>query len=339
MDAVMREYGLESIIKLASNECPYPPFEPVLEAIESRIGDLNRYPDNDYFAIRSALATHLGVDRDSVWVGAGSSEVLRTMALAVGGPGTSAVFAWPSFAMYPIATDVAGAEPIPVPLDANAAHDLDAMRDAVRADTTIVYLCNPNNPSGTICGSDDVEAFVRALPDTVLVVIDEAYGEYATDPRFEPALDLAMELPNVVWTRTFSKVYGLAGLRVGYAVGRPETMAEISKPQAPFVVSALAEAAAVEALKHQDLVAARVVENDAERSRLEAAFADRGIPYAPSQTNFVMTGPFGDGRGIVERLLTRGIITRPIGPAHVRVTVGTPDENRRLLEELGVFDD
>lgn len=334
MDAVMREYGLDSIIKLASNECPYPPFEPVIKVIESYAASVNRYPDNDYFALRKALSEFLGVEHAAVWVGAGSSEVLRVMALAVGGTGTSAVFAWPSFAMYPIATAVAGAEPIPVPVDVAGSHDLEAMRSAIRDDTTIVYVCNPNNPTGTIRSAEAIEEFVRSVPDSILVIVDEAYGEFVTDPDFQSAMSLATELPNVIWTRTFSKIYGLAGLRVGYAVGHPETIAEMQKPQAPFVVTAMGEAAAIEALKHQGLVANRIAENAAERDRIQSAFAGMGVPHTPSHTNFVMTGPWENGRSVVEELIHRGVITRPIGESGIRVTIGTPQENDQLLDAL-----
>lgn len=332
MDAVMREYGLDSIIKLASNECPYPPFEPVIKVIEQAASGVNRYPDNDYFALRTALGAHLGIDRSSVTVGAGSSELLRNMALATGGPGTSAVFAWPSFAMYPIATIVAGADAIRVALDDGSTHDLEAMAAAIRPDTTLVYVCNPNNPTGTIRSGDEVEAFVRAAPSDVLIVVDEAYAEFVTDEAYRSMIPVALELANVVVTRTFSKVYGLAGLRVGYAVGRPGTIADLQKPQAPFVVTAMGEAAAVEALKHQDLLSARVRENAEERSRLEREFAHMNIPYTASQTNFVATGPWEDGPGLVEKLIAKGVITRSIGSTMVRVTVGTPAENDLLLQ-------
>ncbi len=336
MNAVMREHGLDSIIKLASNECPYPPFPPVMEVMAAAGAGVNRYPDNDYFELRSALSAHLDVPAESVWVGAGSSELLRNAALAVGGPGTSAVMPWPSFAMYPIGTYVAGAEPIKVPLDDEWVHDLDAMRMAIREDTTIVYLCNPNNPTGTILPGDAIEAFVRSLPASVLVVVDEAYGELATDQRFRTMLPLALELPNVLYLRTFSKVYGLAGLRVGYGVAQPDTVRELQKPQAPFVVSVLGEAAAIEALRHQDLVAERVAENAVERAKLEAGLAERGVAHVPSQTNFVATGTWGDGREIVEQLIHHGVITRPIGDAMIRITVGTPEENQRFLGALDV---
>lgn len=334
MDAVMREYGLDSIIKLASNECPYPPFEPVIKVIEQAASGVNRYPDNDYFALRSALSAHLGIDRSSISVGAGSSELLGNMALAVGGPDTTAVFAWPSFTMYPIATRVAGAKEITVPLDGGSAHDLGAMAAAIQDDTTLVYVCNPNNPTGTIRSGDEVEDFVRAVPSDVLVVIDEAYAEFVTDNSYRTMIPLAIELANVVVTRTFSKVYGLAGLRVGYTVGNPDLIADLQKPQAPFVVTAMGEAAAVEALKHQDLLSARVQENADERGRLERAFAERQIPYTSSQTNFIMTGPWEDGPGTVETLITKGVITRPIGRSMVRVTVGTPAENDFLLQAV-----
>lgn len=333
IEEVAREYGVTDVVKLASNESPTEPFPEVVAALEAAVRSVNRYPDQHAFELTGGVAEHLGVERDRLWFGAGSSELLGAIALAVGGPGTAAVFAWPSFAMYPIGTMRAGAEPVRVPLDDAWRHDLDALGAAIDHRTTVIYLCNPNNPTGTVLPGDDVEAFVRAVDEDVLVVVDEAYHEYVTDPAYRSMLPLALERPNVLVLRTFSKVYGLAGLRIGYAVGDPATLVALRKPQRPFTVTQLAQVAAREAIRHAARVVERRAENAAGRRLLEAGLADRGLDVAESQANFVYTevGPVAER--VNQGLLERGVIVRPFGEA-LRVSVGTEIENRRFLMAL-----
>ena len=340
IDEVARELGIESIDKLASNECPEPPFPEIIPLIEALAPSLNRYPDSAGYALTNAIARHLGVDSGSVWIGAGSSENLRCAALAVGGPGTSAVYASPSFVMYTIGTRIAHAEPIVVPLTPSFDHDLQAMAAAIRPDTTLVYVCNPNNPTGGTRSGEDVRAFIASVPERVTVIVDEAYAEYVTDPAYASMVPESTTAKNVLVTRTFSKIYGLAGLRVGYAVGHPDLIAGLRTPQAPFTVNAMAQAAAVEVLRHQDRVALRRDRNAVGRDVLSDGLASRGIDVAESQANFVYFIPAKPPGELAQMLMQRGVIVRPLGVG-LRVSVGTPDENERFLgawDDLGLSD-
>ncbi len=333
IDEVARELGIDDIIKLASNEHPEPPLPGVQAVIAEAAAVAHRYPDTAAMMVTDGLATHYDLPADHFWVGAGSSELLGCIALAMGGPDTSAVFASPSFAMYPIGAAVAGAASIQVPLDGDARHDLDAMSAAIRGDTTVVYVCNPNNPTGTHVSDEALGSFIDRVPDDVLVVVDEAYAEYATAPDFATAIPHVTARSNVVVLRTFSKAYGLAGLRIGYGVGRPDVLSVLRKPQRPFTVIEIAQRAAVASLDHQDELAARVKVNAAGREELEAALTARGIPHVASQTNFVLFTPPGDAHDTNEALLHRGVIVRTMAP-NIRVSVGTPNENRRFIAAL-----
>jgi len=334
MDEVSRELGITELAKLASNECPVSPFPEVVEAIAAVAGEVNRYPDNSAHHLVAELAAALDVDPAGIWLGAGSTQLLLCTALAVGGPGTSAVYADPSFVMYPIATRISGGREIVVPLDAEHRHDLETMAKAVTDDTTVVYVCNPNNPTGTIVSGDDLEAFLDQLPLGVLAVIDEAYAEYAVDPTYRSMVDLAARRDDVLVTRTFSKVYGLAGLRIGYAIGTPATIAGLRRTQVPFSANRLGQVAARAALRHRDRVAARVAENSAGRRVLCEGLRALGVACSPSETNFVAAYPERDAAELAAALLRRGVIVRPMGPI-LRITVGTPAENERFLAALG----
>lgn len=332
IDEVSRELGLTNIAKLASNESPTEPFPEVVAAISAAATDVNRYPENSGYYLVNALAERHGVDPKQVWLGAGSTQLLGCIALSVGGPGTSALFARPSFVMYAIASLVAGTGLIEVPLDEDWAHDLDAMRAAIREDTTAAYLCNPNNPTGTYRSSSDMAAFIDAVPDHVLVVVDEAYHDYVTAADYATALPIASERENVVVTRTFSKIYGLAGLRIGYAIGNADTIAKLKMTQPPFSASSIAQVAALESLAHDEQVAERADANTAGRLKLEQGLTERGIEHAPSQANFVAM-MIDESADVADRLLKEGVIVRPMGPI-IRVTVGTEGENRSFLRAL-----
>lgn len=332
---VAAAYGLDRVVKLASNESPEPPFPEVQKVIADHLSGLNRYPDNAKPDLTAALADFLGVPAERIWCGGASNELMLVTTLAMSGPGTSAVYAWPSFSLYQIGTRAGHGDDIAVPVDGDHRHDLAAMRRAMRADTNAVYICNPNNPTSTHVSGDDLEAFIDDLPEEVLVVVDEAYAEFATAPDFRSMLPLAATRPNVMVARTFSKVYGLAGLRVGYAVTDPASIAEFRRIQLPFSVNTLAEVAAVEALRHQDRVAERAARNAAGVAFLSAALRDRGLQVADSQTNFVYAD-FGERAGAVtESLLRRGYIVRPVPPeGFLRITAGTPEENAGLVSAL-----
>ena len=333
VEDVARELGLDSIDKLASNECPEEPFPAVIEAVAAAAREINRYPDSGGYELSRAIATHQGVEPDEVWLGSGSSEILRCAALAVGGKGTSAVFPHPSFAMYPITTMVAGAEPIPVALTTQHDHDLEAMLSAIRDDTTIVYVCNPNNPTGGHLSGPDVTGFLDAVPERVLVIVDEAYAEYVTANDYQTFINEAPNRPNVLVARTFSKIYGLAGLRIGYGVASSELIGQLRTTQPPFAVTSTAHAAALEAIKHQDEVAARRERNTQGRDVLYEGLQRLGFEPSASQANFVYFEPDTPAADLGDALLHRGEIVRVLGPA-IRVTVGTPEENSRFLGAL-----
>lgn len=335
IEEVAAEFGLTEIAKLASNECPLPPFPEVQEAIAAATSQLHRYPDNERPRLRTALSQHLGVPTSQIWTGGASNELTLITALSVGGPGTSAVYAWPAFSLYRIASRAAFSEGIEVPLDDSRRHDLEVMAAAIRDDTTVVYVCNPNNPTGTHVGSDELERFIESVPERVLVVVDEAYHEYVTAPDYRTMLTVAATRPNVVVTRTFSKIYSLAGLRVGYAVTAEQNIAELRRIQLPFSVNSLGQVAAVEALQHQDRVAERRNANAAAIDRLTKALRDRGLEVPDSQTNFVYAGFEERGADVAEALLKRGVIVRPVAPeGWLRIGVGTARENEMLLAAL-----
>jgi len=333
IEEVAREFGLDDVAKLASNEHPEPPWPEVQEAIARAASEVNRYPDNAKRGLTAALAGHLGVPADRIWCGGASNELTLITALSMGGPETSAVYAWPSFGLFRIGSLAIFAEPIEIPLDAEHRHDLEAMRAAVRDDTTVMYVCNPNNPTGTHVPSAAIESLIDSVPEHVLVVVDEAYHEYAVAPDYATLVPLAAERPNVVVTRTFSKIYALAGLRVGYAVAAPECIARFRRIQLPFSVSSPAQAAATEALRHQDRVAQRRRANRAAVDDLSAGMRDRGITVADSQTNFVYAD-LGD-RSVEERFLSEGVIVRPVVPeGWFRINTGTGAEMERFFAAL-----
>ncbi|MEE8497842.1 MAG: histidinol-phosphate transaminase [Acidimicrobiia bacterium] len=331
---VAAEFGIQEVAKLASNENPEPPFPEVQRAIAASLGGLNRYPNNARPDLTAALADHLDVGPERIWCGGASNELTLIAALSMGGPGTSAVYAWPSFGLYRIGSLAIFSDTIEVPLDSLHRHNLDAMQAAIRDDTTVVYVCNPNNPTSTVVAGDAVERFIDAVSEDVLIVVDEAYHEYATAAEYRSMLPLAAERSNVLVTRTFSKIYSLAGLRVGYAVTAPQTIAELRRIQLPFSVSNLAEVAAVEALEHQDRVAERRDANRAGIAYLTSGLRARGAEVADSQTNFVYAS-FEDATAVNDGLLQRGVIVRPVLPdGWLRINTGTQSEMERFFEAL-----
>jgi histidinol-phosphate aminotransferase len=333
--SVAVEFGLDHISKLASNENPEPPFPEVRAAIAGHLDGLNRYPDNARPDLTAALAAHLDVPEDRIWCGGASNELTLITALSMGGPETSSVYAWPSFSLYRIASQAIFTTSVEVPLDADHRHDLDGMLSALRDDTTVIYVCNPNNPTSTHVSGEALESFILQVPDDVLVVVDEAYHEYATADDYRSMLPLAVERDNVLVTRTFSKIYSLAGLRVGYAVTAPDNIAELRRIQLPFSVSNLAEVAAVEALRYPDRVAQRQHLNRQGVEFLTDGLRTRGFFVANSQTNFVYAD-FGDrGDEINTGLLERGVIVRPVVPAGwLRINTGTTDDMERFFTAL-----
>jgi len=336
-----REIGVDRAVKLASNEVAFPPLPAVVQAIAAVAGETNRYPDNGAVVLTQALAERYGVDPSQVATGCGAVTLCQELAQAYNDPGTSIAFAWRSFEMYPLLARVAGARAIQVPLVPGRpggpadTHDLDALQAAIDDSTRLVFVCNPNNPTGTAVRRAEVERFLDAVPAQTLVVLDEAYREFVTDPDVPDGIELMRGRPNVAVLRTFSKAWGLAGLRVGYLVAEDPAVAEaVRKTHVPFSVSMLAQAAAVAALSSEAEVRARCAAVTAERDRLTAALRDRGVEVADSQANFVWLAVGEEAAGLAAALEARAVITRPFAGEGVRVTVGSPEEDDVFLAAL-----
>ncbi len=335
IDELERELGISDVVKLASNENPLGPSPRAIEAVQRVLAGVHRYPDGASFALRSKLVEKLGVAPEQLVFGCGADELLELVAKSFLGPGDEAVFAWPSFAMYPIVTKGMGATPVPVPLDADLVHDLDAMAAAITERTRVVMVCNPNNPTGTSVGAAAFDRFAASLPDDVVLLIDEAYVDFARRADFPDALGWVARRPGTVTVRTFSKIAGLAGLRVGYAVADRELAGYLERARHPFNVNLLAEAAAVAALDDHEHLDRTVRQNTEGLGYLRRELGALGIETWPSEANFVLAKP---GAGTYERLLREGVIVRPLVgfgmPDHVRITVGRPEENERLVKAL-----
>ena len=336
IEEVASEIGITpgEIVKLASNESPDGPFPGVVEAAVGALAESNRYPDDDLRELTAALSAYLDVPGDHLWFGNGSVGLITHIALAAGGPGTSAVFAWPSFVMYRIASRWAMTEMIEVPLDDGQVHDLDAMSEAIREDTTIAYLCNPNNPTGTIVSSDAMTAFLDSVPESTLIVIDEAYHDFVTDDSYATSIPEALRRPNVLVLRTFSKIFALAAHRVGYGVGQPATIKELRKAQPPFTVAQVAQVAAAASLQQRGELERRARSNAAARHQLLGVLAERSLPHTKSEANFVYFALEIPADDAAERFANLGVIVRPMGGGWLRVTIGAEHENRRFVEAL-----
>lgn len=335
-----RELGLEeaTIVKLASNENPLGTSTLAHAAVSKQLADLARYPDGNGFDLKQALCAHYRVRAEQLVLGSGSNDVLELVARAFLGPGTSSVFSRHAFVVYPLATQAVGATAVEVPAR-TFGHDLPAMTAAVREDTRVLWIANPNNPTGTFAPAGEVQALLARVPARVIVVLDEAYHEYLPDALRVDSLRWLERHPNLVVTRTFSKAYGLAGLRVGFAVAHPDVCELLNRVRLPFNVNSLAQAAAVAALGDQEFVQRSRQMNDAGMRQLTEGFKRLDLDYIPSLGNFV-TVRVGDAGPVYQRLLRQGVIVRPIGayglPEHLRVTVGTEAENARFLKALGV---
>ncbi|HSU77942.1 MAG TPA: histidinol-phosphate transaminase [Burkholderiales bacterium] len=334
-----REMGLDerNIVKLASNENPRGIGPRTRAAIDAALADIARYPDGNGYELKSALATRYGVDMASIVLGNGSNDVLELVALAFLGPGRAAVMSQHAFAVYPLATQARGARAIVVPAR-DYAHDLETMARAVDDETYVLWVANPNNPTGTYARPDEIEAFLRRVPERVLVVLDEAYNEYLTPDLRGDSVKWLKRHPNLILTRTFSKAYGLAGLRVGYAFAHASVADVMNRVRQPFNVNSLALAAARAALDDMAFVARSYAENLQGLRQLEEGAQRLGLAYIPSCGNF-LTIRVGAAAEIYKRLLRRGVIVRPVGggyqlPEHLRVTVGTPQENEKFLAAL-----
>ncbi len=334
-----REMGLDErrIVKLASNENPRGVGPRTRAAIDGALSDIARYPDGNGYELKLALSRRYGVELSNIVLGNGSNDVLELVSLAFLGPGRAAVYSQHAFAVYPLATQARGARSIVVPAR-DYGHDVEAMADAVDGDTGVVWVANPNNPTGTMVPPERLEAFVKRVPERVIVVIDEAYNEYLHANLRAGTVGWLKRHPNLVVTRTFSKAYGLAGLRVGYALAHPSVADLMNRVRQPFNVNGIALAAAAAALNDMEFVARSYAENLQGLRQIEEGARRLGLQWIPSYGNFI-TIRVGRASEIYKRLLKRGVIVRPVGggyqlPEHLRVTIGTGDENDLFLAAL-----
>ena len=333
-----RELGIRDSIKLASNENPLGISPRVQEVLRGQIGDLARYPDGGGFALRQRLAALHGVAAKTITLGNGSNDVLDLVARAFLCPGVEAVFSQYAFAVYPISTQAVGATARVAPAK-NFGHDLAAMAALVNEQTRVVFIANPNNPTGTWLGASELRDFIAALPDWVLVVVDEAYVEYVQEPDYPDTSRWLGDFPNLIVTRTFSKAYGLAGLRVGYGLANPQVADLLNRVRQPFNVNSLALAAAEAALDDPEHLRRSVELNQAGLAQLEAGLRTLGVDYIPSVGNFITLDLGRPAAPVDQALLREGCIVRPLAnygmPNHLRVTVGLAAENQRFLSALG----
>lgn len=320
-------------IKLASNETTFGPLPSVSTAVAEAVENANRYPDNGSVELVTALAESLGVAPANVAAGCGSVAICQELVSITCLPGDEVLYAWRAFEAYPVVTKVAGATEVTVPLDDRHTHDLDAIAAAITPQTRLIFVCNPNNPTGTAVGRRALERFLDAVPSEILVVIDEAYIEYVRIPEDDRAdgVELGRTRPNVITLRTFSKAYGLAGLRVGYAVGDPSVIRSLSKAHVPFSVSRVAQAAAIASLEARAELLDRTDAVVAERQRISAALTGAGYRVADSEANFVWL-PLGE-RAVpfATTLAESNVLVRPFAGDGVRITIGDPHENDAFL--------
>jgi histidinol-phosphate aminotransferase len=339
VEEVQRELGLERVVKLASNEGPFPPFPAALAAMQRAAADLNRYPDGGAWALRDALARHHGVRLEEIVVGAGADAVIDLLSQATLDPGDEIVCGWPSFPSYVLDAAKLGAVAKTVPLRDHT-YDLDGLLAAIGPRTKLVYVCHPNNPTGTGNPRAELLSFFERVPDHVLVVLDQAYFEYIDDPEYADGIDEVFKQgARVVVLRTFSKIYGLAGLRVGYGVAPADVVAATSKVRRAFDVTATAQVAATASIGDADELARRRAANAEGRASIEETLRAHGLdPVGPALGNFVYV-EVGDGRAVFDQLLREGVIVRPLAgfgaPQAIRVSVGTAEENAFFATALG----
>lgn len=338
IEEVARELGLDptGVIKLASNENPLGPSPRALAAMDRTLKSLHLYPDGSAFHLKRALAHRLGVDASNVILGNGSNEIIEFLGHAFLRPGDEVVVSEYCFAVYPIVTALFGARLVTVPAQRFGA-DIPGMLQAITPATRMLFLANPNNPTGTLAAREEIAALLAGVPRHVVLVLDEAYVEFLEDPADGLALIREGTHPNVIVMRTFSKIFGLAGLRLGYGVAQPELIAGLERIRQPFNINSLAQAGALAALEDADHLAATRSNNQQGLDLLHGAFSKMGLEYIPSHANFVMVR-VGDGARVFAELQRRGVITRPTAgyalPEWLRITVGLPAENHRCLEAL-----
>ena len=333
-----REMGMAEnrIVKLASNENPMGASPRVLATVENALKDIARYPDGNGFELKAALADKYGVSLEQIVLGNGSNDVLEFAARAFMGPGTSAVYSQHAFAVYPLVTQAVGARGIEVPAK-DFGNDPHAMLEAIAEDTRVIFIANPNNPTGTMLSGEALLEFMAKVPNHILVVLDEAYYEYLPDSLRPDSVSWMSRFPNLVIMRTFSKAYGLAGLRIGFALAHPEVAGMLNRVRQPFNVNSLAQVAAVAAMKDEPFLRQCIALNRAGMEQLTQGFLRLGISYIPSFGNFV-SFRIGNATGMYQSMLKQGVIVRPVAnygmPEYLRVSIGLEAENTRFLQAL-----
>ncbi len=333
VEELERELGIAKAIKLASNENPLGPSERACSVLNGNLSQLHRYPDGSGHALRSALAGRCQVAPDQVILGNGSDEIISLLARAFLAPQDEAVMASPTFIIYKMAVEGVQGKVIEVPLR-EGTHDLQAMARAVTSRTRLLFICNPNNPTGTMVSSEEVESFIFSIPEHVIVVFDEAYYEYVRSPAFPKSLRYLESGRHVITLRTFSKIYGLAGLRIGYGLTSLEIAGYLNQVRPPFNTNSLAQRAALAALEDEEHVRRSRELNAVEMEKMEKDLVNLGYHVFPSQANFLYIDLKQDGRFVFEQLLKKGIIVRHIEGTMIRVTIGLPDENSQFLNAL-----
>ena len=339
IEELRRERSFEGeIIKLASNENPYEPIDEVRQAIIEELSQINRYPNSGCYNLCVELGKYHGVNPGQIFVGNGSNEIIDLIVRAFVSGDEEIVYAWPSFIVYPIVSQLAGVKAVEVPLK-DYRLDLAAMRSAVTRKTKLVIICNPNNPTATYVSKSEVDRFLDGMPENILVIFDEAYFEYVAAGDFPDTLGLLNRHATMIALRTFSKIHSLSGARIGYSVSHEDVVTCLHKVRQPFNVNSLAQTAAIAALTHMDRIDARVKENRDELHFVREELQKLGFVVPPSQTNFLLAVPPQGSGAIVEQLMDRGIIVRPMKPFGLgeetfRVTIGTPYENRKFIEAL-----
>jgi len=337
IEELERELGLTQIIKLASNENPLGPGKKALAAIHGALPTLALYPDGSGFMLKQALAKKYAVDVSQITLGNGSNEILELVARAFLTPEFDVVFSQHAFAVYPIVTQAAGATALVTPA-LNYGHDLNAMLQAVTEKTRVVFIANPNNPTGTLLSQSNLEAFISVLPDTCICVLDEAYFEFVSRVESINSIDWLKKYPNLLITRTFSKAYGLAGLRIGYGLSSPQLADVLNRVRQPFNNNTLALVAAEAALADDEHLQKTIALNAQGMQQLTEGFKDLGLEWVASAGNFVLVDLKQAGQPVYEALLSKGVIVRPVGvyelPNHLRITIGTVAENRGFLQAL-----
>jgi histidinol-phosphate aminotransferase len=335
IEELERQYGVTNIVKLASNENPLGPSPKVIEAIQAEAAELTRYPDGNGFTLKTALANKFGVDLTQITLGNGSNDVLEMVARTFVSPSDEVLFSEHAFAVYPIVTQAIGATAVVAPAK-NYGHDLAKMAELITDKTKLIFIANPNNPTVTYLDLAELEAFVSKVPATTLIVLDEAYVEYGE--QSVNTVDWLAKYPNLIISRTFSKAYGLAGLRIGYALSHPEVADLLNRVRQPFNGNSLALAAAEVALSDDDYLLKTKQINDAGMSQLKNGFDELGLNYIPSKGNFICVDIQQNGAEVYEKLLQQGVIVRPVGnyglPNFLRVSIGLADENQRFLDVL-----